>query len=251
MSKELARKLKFHVIANNWEHYGSQPWVEALLEEEKLERENRNREKRVKEANVGSFKPMSDFDWSWPTFIDREQVEELFSLDFIGEKSNVALVGTRGLGKTMIAQNLAHTAANQGFQTLFYKTSKVLNDLLECDGVRRRKHLQRKLCNAKLLALDEIGYLSYDNRYADLLYDIISERYHTGQSTIITSNKAFADWSEIFPTAACVITMVDKLVHRSSIIVIKGESYRLHEAAQREEQKAKARKARSSKRKTS
>lgn len=246
--KVLAGKLGFRAIESNWSEYADAAWLQPLLEAELKERDRRNLDARQREAKIGTFRPMAEFDWDWPKRIDRIQVEELFLLDFIGEKSNVALVGNEGLGKTMIGQNLAYTAVMRGYHTLFFKASKMLNDLMECDGARSRKSLLKRLCKADLLVIDEIGYMSYDNRYADLLYEVIAERY-SHDSTVITTNRVFTQWGEIFPTAACVVTLVDKLVHKSEIVVIEGDSYRLHEAEQREEEKAKARKAKSSKRK--
>lgn len=246
--KDLARKLGFRAIVANWSEYADAVWLQPLLEAEVKERDLRNLDTRLREAKIGTFKPLTEFDWAWPKKIDRQQVEELFLLDFIGEKSNVAFVGTEGLGKTMIGQNLAYRAVMRGYHTLFFKASKMLNDLMECDGARSRKAMLKRLCRADLLVVDEIGYMSYDNHYADLLYEVISERYNH-DSTVITTNRVFNQWGEIFPNAACVVTLVDKLVHKSEIVVIEGDSYRLHEAEQREAAKAKARKAKISKRK--
>src|SRR5580698_10585550 len=132
--KELARKLGFRAIESNWSEYADAPWLEQLLLAEEKEREKRSLERRIKEAEIGQFKPMSQFDWSWPAEIDREQVEDLFSLSFIEEKANVVLVGTNGLGKTMIAQNLAHQALMTGYKTRLIKASKMLGDLLDCNS---------------------------------------------------------------------------------------------------------------------
>jgi len=241
--KNLASKLGFHAIANNWNEYAECEWLEGLLLREQKEKEKRNLDTRMREAKIGAFKPISEFNWSWPEHIDREQIEELFSLDFAKEALNVALVGTEGLGKTMIIQNLAYTAVMRGYHSMFIKASKMLNDLLECDGKRSRKTILNRLCKTDVLCIDEIGYMCYDNRYADLLYEVVAERYTSKKSTVISTNREFNKWSEIFPSAACVVSLVDKLVHKSEIVVVRGKSYRLYEAKLREEQKAKARKA--------
>jgi DNA replication protein DnaC len=248
--QELARKLGFRAIETNWDAYAEVPWLRALLEAEVKEREKRSLDRRIKEANIGPFKPMAEFDWSWPKQIDRERIEELFTFGFIGEVANVVLVGTNGLGKTMIAQNLAHQAVTNGLQTRFVKTSKLLNELKECDGNASRRRLLKRVCKVDLLVLDEIGYMSYDNKYADLLYEVVSERYQSG-STVVTTNKVFTDWGEIFPNAACVVTLVDQLIHKSEIVVIDGLSYRLHEAMERERIKTEKRKSKQTKRKES
>jgi DNA replication protein DnaC len=107
-------------------------------------------------------------------------------------------------------------------------------------------NINQEMCSSTFL--DEIGYMDYDTRFADLLFEVVSERYQK-KSTIITTNKIFSEWSELFPTAACVVSLVDKLVHNSEIVVIEGKSYRLHEAEQRTEEKNLARKAKSKKKK--
>jgi DNA replication protein DnaC len=244
--KKLAGKLGFRAIEANWHEYAEQQWLEKLLREEEMEREKRSLERRIKDADIGQFKPMSDFDWSWPKSIDRERVEDLFSLNFLGEKENVVLLATNGLGKTMISQNLAYKAMLSGYKTRFVKASKMLDDLLQCETASARRRRIKALCRIELLAIDEVGYMSYDNRYADLLYEVISERYQKN-STIITTNKAFTDWGEIFPNAACVVTMVDRLTHKAELIPIEGESYRHHEAELLAQAKANARKAKKAK----
>jgi DNA replication protein DnaC len=238
--KEKARSLGLKTVVANWELYHDQEWLAPLLIAEENERAHRASERRMREARIGQFKPMTDFDWQWPTKIDRAHVEELFSLEFLNDKSNVILVGTNGLGKTMIAQNLANAALLRGISTRFIKASEMLNELAECDGSAARRRCLRKYCNLPLLVLDEVGYLSYDNRFADLLYEVISGRYER-HSTVVTTNKSFKQWKEIFPHAACAVTLVDRLMHKSESILIEGESFRAKEAAERGNAKAKAR----------
>lgn len=240
--KKLASKLGFRAVEANWSEYAEAPWLEALLRAEDTERERRSLERRIKEADIGQFKPMAEFDWSWPQKINRDQVEELFSLSFLDESANVVLVATNGLGKTMISQNLAYKALLAGHKTRFVKASKMLDELLQCEGGPARRRRIKKFCQPSLLVVDEVGYMSYDNRYADLLYEVISERYQK-KSTIVTTNRAFTEWSEIFPNAACVVTMVDRLTHNAELILVEGESYRHHEAEEKAKAKEKARKA--------
>jgi DNA replication protein DnaC len=187
-------------------------------------------------------------DWDWPEQIDRVQIEDLFSLSFLQEKVNVALVGTNGLAKTMIAQNLAHSALTQGHTTRFVQASQMLNQLAQCDGAVARARCMRKYCSVELLVVDEVGYLGYDNKYADLLFEVISGRYRK-KSTILTTNKSFKHWGEIFPNAACVVTLVDRLLHNAEVILIEGESYRHKEAEERAAAKENERKARKGKKK--
>lgn len=246
--REKAKKLGFKAIAANWEQYANQPWLEPLLLAEEQEKDRKSLERRIREAQIGQFKPMSEMDWDWPDLIDRGQIEDLFSLNFLQEKANVALVGTNGLAKTMIAQNLAHLALTEGHSTRFVQASHMLNQLAQCDGAGARARCMRKYCSADLLVIDEVGYLGYDNKYADLLFEVISGRYRK-KSTILTTNKSFKHWGEIFPNAACVVTLVDRLLHKAEVILIEGESYRHKEAEERAAAKEKERKARQSKKK--
>ncbi|CAN5117485.1 hypothetical protein BH10CYA1_BH10CYA1_63350 [soil metagenome] len=243
--KEKARKLGLRTIVTNWELYEKADWLHGLLIAEEEERDRRSFERRIREARIGQFKPISEFDWSWPEHVDREQIEELFTLEFLREKSNVILVGTNGLGKTMLAQNLAHAALMKGIATKFIKASEMLNELLECDGSAARRRCLKKYCNIALLVIDEVGYLSYDSRFADLLYEVVSGRYERN-STVVTTNKAFGEWNDIFPHAACAVTLVDRLTHKSESVVIKGESYRAKEAAARAKAKQQKRKKKDS-----
>lgn len=242
--RERARNLGLKVIARNWEKYAGQSWVPELISEEENERQRNGLERRLKEARIGQFKPVSDFDWDWPEQISREQVDELLTLEFMKDAANVVLVGTNGLGKTMIAQNLASVAVTRGHSVRFVAASQMLNDLNNAALIPSKyRACLKKYCSPDLLVVDEVGYMSYSNNYADLLYEVISNRYQTS-STVITTNRGFKQWGEIFPNAACVVTMVDRLTHKAETILIEGESYRQHEAVLRAEAKEKARKAR-------
>ena len=122
-AKDKARKLGLRTVVLNWEQYEKKEWLLPLLLAEEQERDHRTLERRIREARIGQFKPMSQFAWDWPKKIDREHVEDLFNLEFLREKCNVILVGTNGLGKTMIAQNLANAALMSGISTRFVKGS--------------------------------------------------------------------------------------------------------------------------------
>jgi len=239
--KDRVKKLNLNGIIAHWSDYETQPWLESLIEIEEKERDRRSLERRIREGKIGHFKPISEFDWTWPTEIQRTQIEDLFTLSFLEEKANVVLVGTNGLGKTMIAQNLAQKALMQGIATRFIKASDMLNELTECDGSIKRRKCLNKYSNTGLLVIDEVGYMNYDNRFADLLYEVITARYQK-LSTIVTTNKSFTEWSEIFPNAACVVTLVDRLLHHAETVFIDGESYRHKEATERAAKNEKSRK---------
>lgn len=238
--KTKAKRLGFHGLAANWEEYANQAWLPKLLEDEEVQRGQRSLERRIREAKTGEFKPMAQFDWSWPKRVDRELIEELFNFKFLEEKANVVFIGKNGLGKTMIAQNLAHQALLSGHTARFIKASALLDELSSADGANARRRCLKKYSQTALLVIDEVGYLEYGNRYGDLLYEVISERYQN-RSTIITANRSFQEWGAVFPTAACVVTLVDRLVHKAEIVVIEGESFRHREAQERTKEREKAR----------
>jgi DNA replication protein DnaC len=132
----------------------------------------------------------------------------------------------------MIAQNLAYAAVLAGHATRFVVASEMLNELASHDG-SMLKHRLKPYVNAKLLVIDEVGYLRYDNRYADLLYEVIRQRYERRRSVVISTNKAFAEWNTVFESAACLVTLIDRLCHRAEVVEIRGESYRVKEAKAR------------------
>lgn len=241
--RERARKLGFYGLVGAWEDVVSQPWIEPLIVREEKERHRLSHDRRIKRAKIGKFFPMADFDWSWPRKIDREQIEELFSLAFLNENINPIFVGPNGVGKSMISQNLAYAAVVAGHTVLFTTASQLLNDLGAEDRSLSFERRLRKYTQPRLLAIDELGYLSYDSRAADLLFEVVTRRYQE-KSTIVSTNRAFAEWNETFPNASCVVTLVDRLIHRSEIVEIDGKSYRRKEAMERAEARAKERRAR-------
>ena len=240
--KARAERLGLHGLVSHFEEYGGADWLPVLLDREEEERRRRGTLRRVKEARLGRFKPMADFDWAWPKRIDREQVEDLFDLEFVKTATNVVLVGPNGVGKTMVTQNLVHQAAIAGYAARFATASELLNDLVAQESPTSLSRRLRTFCGPQILAIDEVGYLSYDTRHADLLFEVISRR-HQVKSTIITTNRPFAEWGEVFPNASCVVALVDRLIHRAEVIEIGGESYRLKEAKEREAQRASRRAA--------
>jgi DNA replication protein DnaC len=239
--KKRILELKLHGIIANWEMYYKQPWLEQLIIDEEKEKYSRGLARRLRQAKLHHFKPMSEFDWKWPEKIDRIQIEDIFSLTFISKKTNIIVVGPNGVGKTMILKNLVHQSVLSGKTGVFITASEMLNDLASKEGSLARRRCLMKYVRPQLLAIDEIGYLSFDNRYADLLFEVINYR-HEQSPTIITTNKPFAEWNEVFPSATCVVTLIDRLIHNSEIINIKADSYRLKESKENAEKQRKKRK---------
>jgi DNA replication protein DnaC len=156
------------------------------------------------------------------------------TLDFLKDATNLILVGPNGIGKTLIAKNIAHQALVHGHSVLFTTAGHMLGNLAALDSDSALRRRLRHYARPRLLVIDEVGYLSYSNRHADLLFELVSRRYeHT--STLITTNRPFAEWQEVFPNAACVVSLVDRLVHHADIVSIQGKSYRLKEAQERTE----------------
>jgi DNA replication protein DnaC len=235
-----AQALHLHGLLAHWPEIAGEPWAEPLMRWEEQERLRRSLERRLQAARIGRFKSLCDFEWTWPKRCDRGAVEALMSLDFLQEAANVVLIGPNGVGKSMIAQNLAHQALVQGATVLFTTAGQMLGELagLDSDSALRRR--LRHYANPDLLVIDEVGYLSYGNRHADLLFELVSRRYGA-KSTLVTTNRPFADWHEVFPNAACGVSLVDRLIHNAEVIAIEGESYRLKEARERTEQRARKR----------
>jgi len=244
--RQRAHDLGLWGLLSHWEHYATQPWLKKLLTHEETERQRRSLERRIKSARIGRFKPIADFDWAWPKEIQRLAIEELFSLQFITDVTNVVLIGPNAVGKTMIAQNLAHHAVLNGHTVRFTTASAMLNELAAQDGaIALRRRLQH-YCRPDLLVIDEVGYLSYDNRHADLLFEVVTRRYQE-RPVIVTTNKTFKEWNEVFPSAACVVTLIDRMVHHSEIVKIVGASYRFKEAKEAAAKRAKRRRSPKSK----
>ena len=202
--------------------------LEQLSRMETDDRSRRSLERRLGLSGIKKFKLMADFDWNWPKKIERDVIERALTLDFIKEARNLALIGPNGLGKTMIAKNICHTAVLAGYSVLFRSAPTLIEDLqLESPEARRRK--LRTYGNAGLVCIDEVGYLSFDDKAADLLYEVINRRYEH-RSLIVTTNKAFKEWNEVFPNASCIVTLVDRLTHHADVTKLEGDSYRLRES---------------------
>ena len=232
-----AWQLGLYGICAHWGEFADRELLERIVQFEEDERAKRSLDNRVRDSHIGKFKPIADYDWKWPRRIDREAIEDLLGLEFLGEALNPILIGGNGVGKSMIAQNIAHRALLAGHTVLFATASQILNDLSRQDGPAARSRRLKMLTRLDLLVIDEIGYLSYDNRFADLLFEVVSLRYRH-KSTLVTTNRPFAEWTDIFPGATCVVSLLDRLTHCSEVVMIDADSFRLHEAEERAKDKA-------------
>ena len=237
--KKQVAELGLHGLQAHWHELSEAqlPWLASVLDWEFSERQQRGVTRRLHNARIGRFKPLADFDWDWPEKIDQQAIHQLMQLDFLSGANNVILIGGNGVGKSTIAQNLAYQAAMQGHSVLFIRAANLLNDLAAKDSDSALRRRLKQYAQPALMVIDEIGYLSYSNRHADLLFEIINRRYEQ-RSTVVTTNRPFAEWGEVFPNAACVVSLIDRLVHHSQIIAIQGDSYRMKEAKEQASQRA-------------
>jgi len=203
--------------------------LEEIARLEADERARRSVERRLSRARLGRFKPMADFDWDWPKKLDRATLERILSLEFIDKGENVVLIAAQGLGKTMIAKNIAHQAVLAGKNALFTSAADILLDLSKKETARALENRFRHYVRPHALVVDELGYLSYDNQAADLIFQIINRRYEH-RSIILTTNLPFAEWNTVFPHATCATALIDRLTHHAEILVLEGQSYRRREA---------------------
>ena len=240
--RERASQLGLHGVIAHWTEYAKASWLAGLIEREEAARGRRGLDRRIKAARIGRFKLLADFDWKWPKQLDRSLVEELLTLDFLvpdketGVCSNVVFMGPNGVGKTTLAQNVAHRAVLEGHTVRFATASELLNELVSQESASSLARRIQRFCKPQLLVVDEVGYLSYDSRHADLLFEVVSRR--SQKSTIITTNRPFAEWGEVFPNASSVVALVDRLMHRAEVVEIVADSYRAKEAKEREARRA-------------
>lgn len=238
--KQQATEIKLHGLLANWESLTQTQlkWLNTWFSWELNERKQRGLERRLRCAKIGKFKPLVDFNWQWPDKIDQPMIATLMQLGFLNDASNLIFLGSNGVGKTTIAQNIAYQSVIQGHSVLFTSAANMLNDLAAQDGDMALKRRLKYYAQPKLLVIDEVGYLSYSNRHADLLFEIVNRRYEKA-STIVTTNRPFSEWGEVFPNAACVVSLIDRLIHHSEILSIEGGSYRMKEAKERSKNKSK------------
>lgn len=202
-------------------------YLEKLIEGETHRREDRRTRRRIELARFPVLKTLDQFNWSWPKKINRLQVQNLFRLKFIEDKANVIFLGGVGLGKSHLATALGYAACLQGYSVRFTTAIDAINTLSAAHGSGRLKSEIKKYLKPRVFILDELGYLPIDKNAADLLFQVISGRYERG-SLIITSNRAFKKWPEIFNNDSTLTSaLLDRLLHHAETLVIEGTSYRM------------------------
>ena len=217
---ELARD----AAEQQWDHI---TFLAHLIEAEAQRRKDRAVERRTRLAKFPVRKTLDQFQWNWPKKLNRLQVQNLFRLQFIEHASNVIFIGGVGLGKSHLAIALGLAACQQQHSVLFASAIDAINTLASAQATGRLKHELRRYLRPTILILDELGYLPIDKTGADLLFQIISQRYERG-SIIITTNRVFKKWPEIFNNDNTLTAAVlDRLLHHAETVTIEGKSFRM------------------------
>src|SRR6267154_1057697 len=204
-------------------------YLGRLIQGEVATRQQRTIARRIKAARFPVIKTLEGFRWDWPKKINRLQIQDLFRLSFIEEKANVIFLGLVGLGKTHLATALGYAACQHGYNVLFANAIDVINTLSAAQTKGTLKSELKRYLSPTLLLLDEIGYLPIDQRGADLLFQVISQRYERG-SIVLTTNKAFKQWPSIFNNDSTITSAVlDRLLHHAETILLEGTSFRMRE----------------------
>jgi DNA replication protein DnaC len=158
-----AEALHPHGLLAHWSDVATQPWLAPMLDWAEQIRASRSLERRLKTAQIGRFKPLCDFDWAWPKHCDRAAVEAVMTLDFLAESTNIVITGPNGVGKSTLAQNIAHQTVSHGHTVLFATAGQLLGDLCSLDSDTALQRRLRHYANPDLLVIDEVAYLSYSN----------------------------------------------------------------------------------------
>jgi DNA replication protein DnaC len=207
-----------------WPHVD---YLARLIEGEAQRRQELAIQRRVAAARFPCIKTLDQFDWSWPKKINRTEVQNLFRLAFVPEKANVVFMGGVGLGKSHLAVALAHAACLAGHSVLFTTAVDIINTLTAAQAAYRLKAELKRLLSPHILCIDEVGYLPIDKTGADLLFQVISQRYERG-SIVLTTNQPYKHWPKVFNNDSTLTSAVlDRLLHHATTVVMEGRSYRM------------------------
>jgi DNA replication protein DnaC len=211
-------------IRQPWDH---REYLRRLIEGEYNDQRQRRVAARIKSARFPVIKTLEQFNWTWPKKINRLAVQNLFRLEFVAQNANVVFLGNVGTGKSHLATALGYAACLEGHSVLFAGAIEVINDLQAAQKNGGLKRALKKYLRPEIVILDEVGYLPIDQKGADLLFQVISQRYERG-SILLTTNKPFKQWGSIFNNDSTIASAVlDRLLHHAETIVIEGASYRM------------------------
>lgn len=201
-------------------------FLDHVLEEESGVRDGRRFVNALKLSGLPHHKTLDEFDFAFQPDLDRRKVRDLATLEFVESRSNVALLGPPGVGKTMLSVGLAVAACQAGFSIYFTSLDDMVRNLREAEASGRfAKKLQTYLKPA-VLVVDEVGYLPLNRTDANMVFQMVSRRYEKG-SIIVTSNKSFSEWGQVFGDDVLATAILDRLLHHCEVVSINGPSYRL------------------------
>ena len=238
--RETLHRLKLDCMASSLdalcEQAAKEEWAYStflwhLLDEELTAREQRRLSVSTKIARFPFHKTLEQFDFAFQPSVEKRRIQELASLRFVANGSNVLFLGPPGVGKTHLAIGLGLKAIQAGLSTCFVSVPELI-DLVTQDAQRGQlpKRMEQ-LCKPKLLILDEMGYLPLERPIATFLFQLVAKRYEKG-AILLSSNKSFSEWGELFTDQVLATALLDRLLHHSTIINIRGQSYRLKEKRQ-------------------
>ncbi len=207
-------------------------YLARLTELELIDRERRMVERRIKSAKFPAVKSLDSFDFKAIPSLNKMMVLALARGEWIERKENVIALGPSGTGKTPVALGLGLAACQKGMPVSFVTAASLVHELMEARDEKRLLRLQRQLAKVKLLIIDELGFVPLSKTGAELLFELISQRYERG-STLITSNLPFEEWTEPFGTERLTGALLDRLTHHGNILEMNGESYRLNQSKSR------------------
>jgi DNA replication protein DnaC len=201
-----------------------------LLTEELTLRENRRVKMALQMAKLSAIKTLTGFDFAFQPSLDRNRILALAQLDFIDRREVVHLIGQSGTGKSHLAVALGVEAVRAGRSVYFSPLADIIDSLARADREGRLRERIRYLCRAQLLIIDEIGYLSVGASAGNLFFQLVNARYEKG-AMILTSNRGFAEWGEVFGDPVVATALLDRLLHHAVVVQIEGSSYRLRQHA--------------------
>ena len=210
-------------------------YLAQLVEGEFITRETRSIERRIKNARFPVRKTLDDFQWSWPKKINRMQIQNLFRLDFIATHTNAVMIGNVGLGKTHLSIALGRAACLAGHSVLFTTAVDIINTLAAAKSAGQLKRDIRRYVRPTVLIVDELGYLPIDKLGADLMFQVISQRYERAP-TVFTTNRAYKHWPQIFNNDSTLTSAIlDRVLHHVDTVIIEGKSFRMKDGIETEQ----------------